>query len=171
MTYSWLDRYTFFCLMVSLVLATAGCNKQNTKEPFDPVKQAAKDDQIILDFLNRNAITATKTASGMYYVIDSINTAGIYPSVGRRVFVRYEGRFLDDAQTVFDQNLNSASDLTFLVGSGTVIKGFDEAVRLLRIGEQGRFFLPSGLAYGNSGNATIRPNTCLQFMLRLNNVE
>mgnify|MGYP005858254363 CR=1 FL=1 len=171
MTYSWLNKYTLYIAAFALLLLTAACQNQSTPTPFDPVKQAEIDDQIIQDFLTKKGITATKTASGLYYVIDSTNTSGISPTSGQRVFVRYEGRFLDDAQTVFDQNLNSASDLSFIVGSGTVIKGFDEAVRILRRGEQGRFFLPSGLGYGNSGNIAIRPNTCLQFMMRLNNVE
>lgn len=173
MTFTWSKLFNTWSLLALLGLGVnlTACQKSNTPQPFDPVKQAAIDDETIRNFLAKNNISATKTASGLYYIIDSINTSGAMAVAGKRVFVRYEGRFLDDAQTIFDHNLDNASDLTFIVGTGVVVKGFDEAVTLLRAGEQGRFFLPSGLAYGNKGASSIPPNTCIQFKLWLNNVE
>jgi FKBP-type peptidyl-prolyl cis-trans isomerase 2 len=64
---------------------------------------------------------------------------------GDRVGVLYTGTLADG--TVFDKN-DEAKPLMFNVGAGQVIKGFDDAVIGMKIGESKKFTIPAKDAYG-----------------------
>jgi peptidylprolyl isomerase len=64
---------------------------------------------------------------------------------GDKVSVVYTGMF--ENKTVFETNTNS-SPITFTVGSGQMIKGFDAAVQGMKIGETKTVTIPSDQAYG-----------------------
>jgi FKBP-type peptidyl-prolyl cis-trans isomerase FkpA len=59
----------------------------------------------------------------------------------------------------------------FLVGAGSVIRGWDLGVPGMRVGGQRRLVIPASLAYGASGRGTIGPNQPLLFDLELLLVE
>ena len=67
---------------------------------------------------------------------------------GQRVSVDYEGKF-DDGE-IFDSSKHGdhSHPLTFEVGSGQVIKGFDDAVLGMKIGEEKQFKISPKEAYG-----------------------
>jgi peptidylprolyl isomerase len=64
---------------------------------------------------------------------------------GDRVQVHYTGS-LDDG-TVFDSSLDR-EPLSFVIGDGTMLAGFDEAVRGMGVGERKTFTIPAAEAYG-----------------------
>ena len=66
-------------------------------------------------------------------------------TVGDRVQVHYTGS-LDDG-TVFDSSLDR-EPLSFVIGDGTMLAGFDEAVRGMGVGERKTFTIPAAEAYG-----------------------
>jgi peptidylprolyl isomerase len=66
-------------------------------------------------------------------------------AVGDRVQVHYTGS-LDDG-TVFDSSLDR-EPLSFVIGDGTMLAGFDEAVRGMGVGERKTFTIPAAEAYG-----------------------
>jgi FKBP-type peptidyl-prolyl cis-trans isomerase FkpA len=155
-----------------------GCSDSDDDPDFDPVKQAATDDQVLRDWFAGRGLSnqVTRTSSGLFYQItkptpDSLLSRPDYAVItnGKRVFVRYEGRLLND--TLFDSNLNSASAFVFVPGNRTVIAGWEEGVKFFRKGEEGYLYIPSGLAYGNSTRAGIPRNSCLRFFIRISNVE
>jgi len=85
---------------------------------------------------------------------------------GRHVSVHYVGTFGDGTQ--FDNSYKRGTPMTFRLGSGLVIKGWDEGVEGMREGEKRRLVIPSKLAYGPSGNPpTIPPNATLTFEVKL----
>ena len=75
--------------------------------------------------------------------------------------VRYTGKLLSDKQ--FD-----TGDIQVRVGSGSVIKGFDEGVSKMKIGEKATLIFPSSLGYGTQGSGTtIRPYAPLLFEVEI----
>lgn len=126
--------------------------------------QADIDDKIIKEYLEKNKIKATKTASGMYYAITKEGT-GDKPKAGQKVSVKYNGTFMDGKK--FDGNMDRPEPFEFTLGQGAVIKGWDEGIALLRKGTKATLFLPSAVAYGERGTGPIPPNAVLLFDVEL----
>ena len=57
--------------------------------------------------------------------------------------------------------------VTFVVGSGTLIPGFDQGVRGMRVGGKRRIYIPPSLAYGSTGSGPIPPNASIVFEVEL----
>jgi FKBP-type peptidyl-prolyl cis-trans isomerase FkpA len=64
-----------------------------------------------------------------------------------------------------------AGPITFVIGSGTLIPGFDQGVRGMRVGGRRRMYVPPSLAYGSQGSAPIPPNASLVFEVELTGVQ
>ena len=79
---------------------------------------------------------------------------------GDQVAVHYRGRLLDGTQ--FDASYDRGEPFTFQVGQGMVIRGWDEALQLLREGSKATLYIPSPLGYGSrSAGEVIKPNSNL----------
>ena len=105
------------------------------------------------------------TDSGIRYKLEKLNKNKI-PKKGDRVRVHYSGKLIDG--TLFDSSYSRNTPFEFNVGLGEVIKGWDEALSILRIGEKGTFIIPSELAYGVRGaGGVIPPNANLVFEIEL----
>ena len=107
----------------------------------------------------------SKTDSGlMYKFLDNKNSNK--PSKGEKVKVHYKGMLLDG--TVFDSSFKRNQPIEFTLGIGQVIKGWDEGISLLGVGDKASFIIPSDLAYGESGaGGVIPPNAPLIFEVEL----
>jgi len=103
------------------------------------------------------------TASGLYYAIIREGDGG-FPDASDFVTVDYEGTLLDG--TVFDSSYDRGAPFSFSMAGG-VIDGWIEGVKFLNRGSKGVFVIPSDLAYGQTGNANIEPNTPLFFEIEL----
>ncbi|RYY16678.1 MAG: FKBP-type peptidyl-prolyl cis-trans isomerase [Cytophagaceae bacterium] len=133
---------------------------------------AATDEAIIQKYLTANTITgAQRQASGLYYVPITANPTGTPATAGKSVSVLYTGRLLDG--TVFDASSQHGNvPITFTLGAGQVIAGWDEGIALMRKGEKATLLIPSALAYGPSGaGTTITPNTVLRFEVEVTDVK
>jgi peptidylprolyl isomerase len=105
------------------------------------------------------------TDSGISYVIIE-NGRGNKPEPNDLVAVNYSG-FLED-NSLFDSSLLRSEIFRFRVGTDYVIKGWDEIIQDMRIGEKRVVFIPPNLAYGNGGlNGIIPPNATLRFDIEL----
>lgn len=102
-----------------------------------------------------------KLPSGIEYrIIKSGN--GPSPVAGQMVSVHYTGKLTDG--TVFDSSHNRNQPFNFVVGVGQVIKGWDETVLAMRVGEIREVKIPPYLAYGERGaGKIIPPNATLIF--------
>ena len=111
----------------------------------------------------------SKTDSGlMYKFLDNKNSNK--PTKGEKVKVHYKGMLLDG--TVFDSSFKRNQPIEFTLGVGQVIKGWDEGISLLGIGDKASFIIPSDLAYGESGaGGVIPPNATLIFEVELVSVS
>lgn len=109
------------------------------------------------------------TDSGLKYEIIQ-EGSGKSPEVGQQVTVHYTG-WLDkngELGSKFDSSVDRGKPFTFIIGVGQVIKGWDEGVKLMKIGEKRRLIIPSQLGYGTRGaGAIIPPNATLVFDVEL----
>ena len=107
----------------------------------------------------------SKTDSGlMYKFLDNKNSNK--PTKGEKVKVHYKGMLLDG--TVFDSSFKRNQPIEFTLGVGQVIKGWDEGISLLGVGDKASFIIPSDLAYGESGAGGVIPaNATLIFEVEL----
>ncbi len=106
-----------------------------------------------------------ETASGLRYkILEKGN--GKQATKGAGVSVHYKGQLLDG--TVFDSSYKRKQPIDFNVGVGQVIKGWDEGIQLLQVGDKARFVIPSDLAYGSAGaGGVIPPDAILIFDVEL----
>lgn len=94
------------------------------------------------------------TASGLkYYKISS--TDGATPQKGQMVFVHYTGTLENGKK--FDSSWDRMRPFNFNLGMGKVIKGWDEGIALMKVGEKARFIIPSDLGYGKKGAGNVIP--------------
>ncbi|MEE9364627.1 MAG: peptidylprolyl isomerase [Cellulophaga sp.] len=110
-----------------------------------------------------------ETESGLRYKMIQ-NGNGVQAEKGQNVSVHYEGSLLDG--TVFDSSYKRNDPISFQVGVGQVIKGWDEGICLLKVGDKARFVIPSNLAYGSAGaGGAIPPDATLIFDVELVDVK
>ena len=110
-----------------------------------------------------------KTASGLRYQMIHKGD-GSKAEKGKTVSVHYKGQLPDG--TVFDSSFKRNQPIDFPLGMGQVIKGWDEGIQLLNVGDKARFVIPSDLAYGSAGaGGVIPPNATLIFDVELMDVK
>ena len=119
-------------------------------------------------FLARNAkdkdIVALK--SGLQYrVLRSGPATGLKPKLGDEVKVHYEGKLLNGE--TFDSSFERGAPTVFTLRNGGLIKGWIEALQLMRPGDEWQVYIPGDLAYGADGKGPIPPNAVLVFKIEL----
>jgi FKBP-type peptidyl-prolyl cis-trans isomerase FkpA len=113
------------------------------------------------------------TTSAPYSQTDLVVGTGAVATAGSQVTVAYTGWLHDSSRpeakgTQFD----SRPSFQFRLGTGAVIRGWDQGVPGMRVGGQRRLVIPPDLAYGSqSPGAPIPANATLVFDITLNNVQ
>ena len=106
-----------------------------------------------------------KTPSGLRYKITHKGN-GAQAAKGKTVSVHYKGMLQDG--TVFDDSSQRGEPISFPLGGGRVIAGWDEGIALLQEGDEARLILPPELAYGRQGaGGIIPPDAWLIFDVKL----
>src|SRR5437868_4760786 len=107
------------------------------------------------------------TASGLQYKVEKEGT-GSQPKATDMVTVNYRGTLIDG--TEFDSSYKRGQPATFPVNG--VIKGWTEALQLMKQGSKYQLVIPSNLAYGERAmGADIGPNATLIFEVELQDVK
>lgn len=115
---------------------------------------------------NSSAVT---TESGLTYIITK-NGDGAQIKLGDNVIVNYTGMLTNGAK--FDSSLDRNDPFSFSVGAGMVIKGWDEGLQKLRIGDHAILTIPPSIGYGASGaGGVIPPNATLIFIIEVIGVK
>ncbi|MDQ2855443.1 MAG: FKBP-type peptidyl-prolyl cis-trans isomerase [Acidobacteriota bacterium] len=109
--------------------------------------------------------SATTTPSGLTYVITQ-HGSGRQPVAGETVVVNYTG--LLGSGVKFDSSLDHGKPFEFPLGAGRVIRGWDEGIAKLHVGDQATLIIPPELGYGARGaGGVIPPNATLIFLVEL----
>lgn len=129
---------------------------------------AADNQQAGQAFLEENAEKdgVEVTDSGLQYKVLEEGD-GTSPSADSTVEVHYEGKLLDG--TVFDSSYERGEPVSFRVGQ--VIQGWQEALKLMSVGDTWMIYIPAELGYGPQGQGPIGPNETLIFKVELLDVE
>ena len=141
-----LVRYLFIFIFLS-------CN--NNDSNFEPQTEAD-----IIKYIEDNNLNATKSSSGLYYVINNEGN-GTRPKSTSNVTVAYKGYLLDG--TVFDQS----NDTGISFGLNRVIAGWSEGITYFKEGGEGILLIPSDLGYGPNGSGSIPGGAVLVFDIKL----
>ncbi len=176
------------CLLAGLLLVVAGCTSDDDSAD-EAERQRLATAQLETDRALIAAHLADKgpangwtnveeTPSGLV-IVRLVTTQENQAQAGQFVRVHYVGQFLDGrvfdtsresvarAQNIFSPNRDYAP-ISFQLGTGRVIRGWDEGIALLRRGERAVLLIPSGLAYGPGGSGgAIPPNAVLEFDVEL----
>lgn len=109
------------------------------------------------------------TESGLKYV-DVVAGTGREAVSGNLVTVHYTGWLTNG--TKFDSSVDRRDPFSFPIGSGKVIKGWDEGVAGMKIGGKRKLTIPPQLGYGSRGaGGVIPPNATLVFDVELLEVK
>lgn len=108
--------------------------------------------------------TAHVNPSGLRYLERNPGT-GNPPALGSEVVVHYDGFLMDG--TKFDSSRDRGIPYSFRLGTGRVIKGWDEAFATMKRGEKRTLIIPWWLAYGEAGKGPIPGRATLVFEVEL----
>jgi len=119
----------------------------------------------IRNFLTNNSIQAVKVNTGFWYSIDTVGL-GVFPVLSDSVTLSYTARKIPSLEEV-----DNVTSKTFLLSG--VISGLQQGLILFPAGSYGKFYLPSGLAFGvNPHNDNkIKPNSNLLYEVKLISVK
>ena len=99
-------------------------------------------------------------------ITDLVEGTGIAAVKGALIFCHYTG-WLEDG-TKFDSSFDHGQPFRFVIGSGRVIKGWDQGLMGMKEGGKRRLFVPSHLAYGERQiGAHIKPHSNLIFEVEM----
>lgn len=101
-----------------------------------------------------------------YYIIKA--GTGAEAKSGQNVTVHYTG-WLQSNNKKFDSSVDHGQPFSFPLGGGRVIKGWDEGVKGMKIGEKRQLLIPADMGYGATGTpgGPIPPNATLIFDVEL----
>lgn len=112
--------------------------------------------------MNKKKPNVKTTESGLQYIVEK-EGSGASPSSDSKVKVHYAGTLLDG--TEFDSSYKKNEPAVFPVGG--VIKGWTEALKMMKPGAKWQLTIPSELAYGSRGRPGIPGNSVLKFQVEL----
>ena len=112
---------------------------------------------------NKSKEGVVELSSGLQYKVDR-EGAGDFPKPNSDVLVHYVGTLIDGRE--FDSSKRRGEPAT--LNLGRVIKGWQEAIPLMRQGSRWTIYVPPSLGYGAQGaGAVIEPNSTLIFEIEL----
>ena len=115
---------------------------------------------------NKQKAGVKVTASGLQYEVVT-EGSGATPVMGDTVRVHYTGTLIDG--TKFDSSLDRGEPAEFQLGQ--IIKGWDEALQLMKVGSKWKLAIPADLAYGNRPAGPIPAGSVLLFEVELIEVK
>ncbi len=148
----------FFALSMAAACLSSGAAAAQSQKPPAQVPQP-KERPAGMDKAERSELREVVTPSGLKYV-DLKPGDGDEAKSGQIVEIHYTGWLTDG--TKWDSNQAPKEPLTFRLGAGQVIKGWDEGVVGMKVGGKRKLTIPPGLAYGSQAvGGVIPPNSTL----------
>ncbi len=172
-------RNFFYLLLLGVVLATVAVVVRSgmlaRKDPGRPINSAMREamearnplySEADETLIQRTYPNARKLPSGLRIQVRTPGKGEETPPHGANIICHYSGRLLDG--TEFDSSYRRGAPFTFRLGTGAVIRGWDEAFAQMHRGERATLVIPYSLAYGAKGRPpTIPPKATLVFEVEL----
>jgi FKBP-type peptidyl-prolyl cis-trans isomerase len=158
----------FLIIAVGAVAATAQTKRRAVRKT-TPARATVKKTTVKKTTVPSVKSPAVTTASGLTYIVTK-KGEGAAIKAGDEVIVNYTG-LLTNGQK-FDSSLDRNQTFSFKVGAGRVIKGWDEGLQKLRIGDHATLIIPASIAYGSRGaGGVIPPDATLIFLIEVIGVK
>lgn len=161
-----------FIIALALLATTAAVSYDahgQTKRRRSRTARATKSQTVKQPSLPASLPAGTTTASGLTYLVTRQGD-GKQPQAGETVIVHYTGALANGVK--FDSSRDRGAPFAFKLGAGQVIKGWDEGIACLRVGDQAVLVIPPQLGYGERGaGQLIPPNSTLIFIVELVDVK
>lgn len=164
-----LSKLGMFSMMI-LILSGACKEDDNSQELIE------NEQRLLEQYLNDNNITQEPTASGLYYV-PLVEGTGMTPTQGTWIDIEYTGKLIDG--TVFATSDEGTAELhnifleDFLYGPLRVelgrlpMKGLNEGIKLMKVGELAMFIIPSSVGLGGSSSDNVPAYSTLIYTIEL----
>jgi FKBP-type peptidyl-prolyl cis-trans isomerase len=113
----------------------------------------------------QRAVELSKAVTTLEIVDTTVGT-GAEATPGRKVRVHYTGTLMDG--TKFDSSKDGNTPFEFTLGTGSVIAGWDEGVKGMKVGGVRQLTIPASMGYGTRGYPPVIPgNAALKFDIEL----
>jgi len=135
----------------------------------EKVRLKQEESSIISDYIKKNKIEINPSESGLYLkTLEQGN--GEIPKKGSTVTIEYVQ--YDLVGNIISSSYEDNTPFTYVVGSGAVITGWEEAVLQMRKGEKAWMLIPSNIGWGaNSRSKKVKPYSPLVFELELTDIK
>jgi len=158
----------------ALILAQVGDYKnsatasQLTQTPAASTTVMEENNNLIASNTMSSDANVVTTPSGLKYI--ELARGGATPQKGQTVVVHYVGTLENGQQ--FDSSRDRGQPFSFKIGVGQVIKGWDEGLSTMRVGDRRQLIIPPELGYGARGaGGVIPPNATLLFDVELLDIK
>ncbi len=150
--------------------ATTSADTTNTSNTTDSSTTAAVTSTPFASGIPQLTGTPIKTADGLQYIDTKVGD-GAEAKAGQTVSVNYTGYLAANGKK-FDSSVDKGVPFPFPLGTGRVIKGWDEGVAGMKVGGKRRLIVPPNLGYGAGGYPPVIPaNATLVFDVELLSVQ
>jgi peptidylprolyl isomerase len=160
-------KKSIFAFFLIIAVCTGVSFSQTKKRPVrKPVPRKTTVKKPMVTPIKQQSVT---TASGLTYTITKKGD-GVPVKAGDEVIVNYTGLLTNG--TKFDSSLDRGQTFSFPVGAGRVIKGWDEGLQKLRVGDHATLIIPPAIGYGARGaGGVIPPDATLIFIIEVVGVK
>lgn len=136
-------------------------NQDEVKADYDKeiVLEKQREINAVKEYVKKKNLKVQSTPSGLQVEVQNAGT-GQKADSGWEAVVRYKGYFIGKTNEgkVFETNMDpNAQPINVQVGTGSVMPGWDEGLRMFGKGGKGRLIIPAVLAYGTQGSAPVIP--------------
>lgn len=144
--------------------------EREAKQQAEMVQKEQEEEVLLQKFLKDNDITPTTVLPGGLVYVEKEAGTGAQPAEGQNVKVNYTGKLING--NVFDSSFDRGEPITFVIGRGAVIEGWDKGIALMKEGGKAMLIIPSSMGYKDRGAGNvIPPYATLIFDVELLEVE
>jgi len=154
-----------------LALLLTGCGSDDSSSPSSSTEEASttagKSDKAPATKKTKPKVVPPKGPKPKKLVIKDLEKgSGPEAKAGDEVTVHYVGVGYESGKQ-FDASWDRQEPLTFTLGEGGLIKGWEEGLEGMKVGGRRELITPPAWAYGSQGGGSIAPNATLVFVIDL----